>query len=178
MKERIMFLLQMIRNNKINASITPSSRFLAKQMIKGIDWKSIDTIIELGPGTGIFTKHIIDNIKVGTKIIVVEIEDIYVTHLKEKFGDKIIIEKSDVKNIDEIRKKYNIKKIDLIVSGLPFIPAESIHDKLKIYTSQGTIFRSFTYHPKKFRNIYAEFPVNEVGFSLVNIPPARVYGIN
>jgi hypothetical protein len=36
--------------------------------------------------------------------------------LQDKFKDTIIIEKDDVKNIDSIRQKYAIEKIDLIIS--------------------------------------------------------------
>lgn len=178
MNERILFFLQMIKNAKRNASVTPSSRFLAKQMLKWIDWKNIHTIIELGAWTWIFTKHILNHIIPGTKIIVMEIESSYVKLLQEKFTDKIIIENTDIKNIDLIRKKYGIQKIDLIISWLPFLPAESIHNELQTYIKQGTIFRSFTYQPSVFKKFYADFPIRKIGSTCINIPPARVYWIN
>lgn len=178
MYERILFFLQMLKNRKRNASITPSSRFLARQMLKWINWENINTVIELWAWTWIFTQHILNNAIPGTKIIVIEIEDTYVKLLQNKFADKIIIEKDDVKNIDLIRKKYNIEKIDLIVSWLPFLPAKSIHSDMKIYISQGSIFRSFTYQPRNFKKFYADFPIKKIGLAVINIPPARVYWIN
>ncbi|MCX6823962.1 MAG: SAM-dependent methyltransferase [candidate division SR1 bacterium] len=147
-------------------------------MIKGIDWENIHSVIELGAGTGIFTEYICKHAKPGTKIIVIEIEEVYAKILQDKFKGNIIVEKDDVKNIGNIRQKHHIEKIDLVISGLPFIPAESIHQKIKTYTSQGTIFRSFTYQPSVFKKQYADFPIRKIGFSFLNIPPARVYGIN
>jgi phospholipid N-methyltransferase len=85
MGERLLFLSQMFKNRKRNASITPSSRFLAKQMIKNIDWTSIHSVIELGAGTGIFTQYILKHVLPGTKIIIIEIEEAYVKLLQEKF---------------------------------------------------------------------------------------------
>jgi len=178
MYERIVFLRQQIKNGKKNASITPSSKYLAKQMIKWIDREKVDSVIELGAWTWIFTEYICKHAKPTTKIIVIEIEDVYAKILQDKFKDRIIVEKDDVKNIDSIRQKHQIEKIDLIISWLPFIPAESIHHEIKTYTSQGTIFRSFTYQPSIFKKQYADFPIREIWFSFLNIPPARVYWIN
>jgi phospholipid N-methyltransferase len=178
MDERIIFLLQQIKNGKKNASVTPSSKFLAKQMLKWIDWEQIDCVIELGAGTWIFTEHIIKYAKPSTKIIVIEIEDVYVNLLQDKFKERIILEKDDVSNIEKIKQKHNIQKIDLIISWLPFLPAESIHKEIQDYTAQGTIFRSFTYQPASFKKKYADFPIRYIGFTFLNVPPARVYGIN
>jgi phospholipid N-methyltransferase len=85
MGERILFLSQMFKNRKRNASIAPSSRFLAKQMIKDIDWTAIHNVIELGAGTGIFTTYILKHALPGTKIIVIEIEEVYAKLLQQKF---------------------------------------------------------------------------------------------
>ncbi len=178
MNERIVFFRNQLKNGKKNASITPSSRFLAKKMIKNIDFSTIDAVIELGAGTGIFTEYILKNIKKWTKVICIEREENYVKILKEKFGDKIILHQEDVKNIDQIRKKNNIKKIDLIISGLPFVPAQSIHKEIKQYTSEWTIFRSFTYQPNIFKKQYHDFSIHIIWFTLFNIPPARVFGVN
>ncbi len=178
MKNRLIFLWHWIKNGKKNASVTPSSMFLAELMLKDIDFSAVDSVIELWAGTGIFTEYILKKAKKWTKIISIEVEDMYVKILHKKFGNKIIIEQEDVRNIDQIRKKYKIDKIDLIISGLPFEPAHSIHKEIKAYTSQGTIFRSFTYQPSTFKKLYHGFPIHKIWFTVLNIPPARVYGIN
>jgi len=178
MHERINFFINQIKNGKKNASITPSSRFLARQMVKWLDWDHIHTVIELGAWTWRFTHYICKHAKPDTKIIVIEIEDVYIKMLQDTFKDTIILEQNDVKNIEQIRKKYSIQKIDLIISWLPFLPAQDIHTEIKKYISQGTIFRSFTYQPSVFKKLYADFPIRKIGFTLLNLPPARVYWIN
>lgn len=135
-------------------------------------------MIELGAGTGIFTEYILKHILPGTKIIIIEIEEAYVKLLQEKFWNAITIEQADVKDIEHIRQKHHIWKIDLIVSWLPFLPAQSIHDELKSYLAQGTIFRTFTYQPSTFKKFYTDFPVRKIGFTWLNIPPTWVYGVN
>jgi len=107
MKNRLTFLIKQIKNSKINASITPSSRYLARQMLKDIDFSKIDSIIELWPWTWIFTKHLIKKINKWTKIIAIEIDEDYIKILNKKFWDKIILENNTVKSIEEIKKNIN-----------------------------------------------------------------------
>jgi phospholipid N-methyltransferase len=47
---------------------------------------------------------------------VIEIEDIYVNLLQDKFKESILLEKDDVRNIESIKQKHGIQKIDLIIS--------------------------------------------------------------
>lgn len=147
-------------------------------MLNWLNFDTINNIIELGAGTWVFTEHIINKAKKWTKIICIEIDDDYINILKKRFWNNIIVLKEDVKNIDNIRKKYDIEKIDLIISWLPFKPASSIHKEIKEYTNNGTIFRSFTYQPYIFKKQYRDFPIKKIWFTFWNIPPARVYWIN
>jgi phospholipid N-methyltransferase len=48
----------------------------------GLDWNKIDTIVELGPGSGTFTAEIISRCKPTAKIILIELEDSYVSLLQ------------------------------------------------------------------------------------------------
>ena len=49
------FLKVFIKQPKVNASITPSSKRAARAMIKDIDLSKMKFVVELGPGTGVFT---------------------------------------------------------------------------------------------------------------------------
>lgn len=177
MKNRLTFFWNWIKHSKTNASITPSSRFLSKKMIEWIDFSTINSVIELWPGTWVFTREIVKKAKPWTKIICIEIEHSYIKILQKEFGEKIIAIKDDVRNIDDIRKEYGIDKIDLIVSWLPFNLVKTIK-KIPDYTHSWTIFRGFTYKWFVFNNPSHEFPIKKIYFVPLNVPPARVYGIN
>jgi phospholipid N-methyltransferase len=49
LKDRYIFLQKLFHQPKVNASVTPSSRFLAQAMIQGIDFSRVKTVIEFGP---------------------------------------------------------------------------------------------------------------------------------
>jgi phospholipid N-methyltransferase len=150
-------------------------------MVRGIDFSKLDVIVELGPGTGVFTKEIIARSMPTAKIILIEIEPSYVALLKRKFGDRVIIEEASAEKLDTILAKYSVAHPDLIVSGLPFLKDEAgkmLIRSIARHTAKGTIFRFFTYMPPVMKRVYRELPVRRHSFVLSNIPPLFAYGIN
>ena len=65
-------------------SVLPSSRFLSKKMLAPISFEQAKVIIELGPGTGVFTKELLGKIKPHTQLIVIELNDAFYKALQEK----------------------------------------------------------------------------------------------
>lgn len=51
MAEKKSFIRQFWKEKKMIGAMAPSSRFLAAKMVKVIDFKTANVIIELGPGT-------------------------------------------------------------------------------------------------------------------------------
>ena len=80
--------------------------------ITEIDNKSI---LEVGPGTGNLTAHILKNNP--KKLFVIEKDKILANFLKKKFDDKIIIINDDILKIDE-KKLYEEKLI--VFGNLPY----------------------------------------------------------
>ena len=67
------FLKEFIKENKMVGSLTPSSRFLAAKMIDTIDFSTVNVIVELGPGTGVFTRKIVEKLPATTHLFVFEL---------------------------------------------------------------------------------------------------------
>lgn len=59
MKDRSLFLKHWAKTPLRTASLTPSSRALANIMVSEIS-AATDSMLELGPGTGVFTKAAIE----------------------------------------------------------------------------------------------------------------------
>ncbi len=170
-----------LKNPLKNASLVPSSAASSRAIVKNIDFSRADTIVELGPGTGVFTKEIVKRAKPESKIILVEIEKSYVKILRDKFGARVTIENTSALRLDEILSRHGIKKVDLIISGLPFLQGgkgRGLMQALKKHTDQGTIFRFFTYMPPIMKLAYKGMPIRKILFVPKNFPPLWVYGIN
>ena len=181
MKNIPLFALNFIRNPLRNASIVPSSGAASRAMLEDIDFSSINTIVELGPGTGVFTAEIVKRSKPDAKILLIEIEPSYVRSLQKKFGNRIIVEHASAHLLDSVLKKHGIEQLDLIVSGLPFLAGavgQGLLDSIKKHTGGKTIFRFFTYVPPIMKRIYKDLPIRKISFVSKNIPPMWIYGIN
>ncbi len=59
---KLFLTLEFIKKPLVIGTITPSSKKLAKRVMERIDFSSAETIVEYGPGTGVFTKEIIASI--------------------------------------------------------------------------------------------------------------------
>lgn len=182
MKTNLQFALNFLRHPAQNASVVPSSSRASKAMLNGIDFSAVSAVVELGPGTGVFTREIVKRCGPDTKILLIEIEESYIEPLQAEFGGKAIIERASAQSLDMLVRKHNITKVDLIVSGLPFSLSGDIKKKLfesiKTHTNSGAIFRFFTYNPPLMKRAYKELPIRNISFVARNFPPLWVYGIN
>jgi phospholipid N-methyltransferase len=175
------FFLNFLKDPLKNASITPTSKHASDLMLKGIDFSKVDTVIELGPGNGCVTSVILEKCRKDTKIILVELEKTYLPILRKRFGDRVIIENTCASKMPDIMKRNGVKNVELIISGLPFLPKgprEKVHKAIKKLSYEGAKFRYLTYMPYFMKKVYRDLPVEKKEFTWNNVPPLWVYGIN
>lgn len=175
-----LFFKKFIAHPSINASITPSSQALARLMVQDIDRSTIDTVIEFGPGMGVFTKYIIKNAKPGTKIILLEFDQDYCEFLNDIFGDEVMIISWDVSELENIINQYLLPQPDLIVSWLPYFPFtwnkwNNLLQYLEFLIDKWCIMRWFTYFPWRFNKIFKNLHPVLLDYTLSSIPPASVF---
>ncbi|WP_456277008.1 class I SAM-dependent methyltransferase [Bacillus sp. AK128] len=180
--KRFLFILQYLFRPRTVGSITPSSQFLTKLMMKQIDFKQAEYIVEYGPGTGVFTKHLVKNRKQETVIIIIESNETFYHYVLDQFKDEpnLYVINDSAENIDKILKDLSIPTVNYVVSGLPFasLPRKVSHSilaKTNNLLSQQGRFITFQYsHVNK--GLFPEyFQHVEVKRELRNIPPAYVY---
>ena len=176
------FFLNFLKKPLQNASIVPSSKRAARAMLHGLDLSQSDYVVELGPGTGVFTEALYRQLPENAKVMVVELESSYITSLKRRFGDRFEIVEASAASLDELVRERGWPRVDLIVSGLPFtMPKEvkrPLWASLEGLASVGTTIRWFTYFPWLMRWYYREFQVKKVRFVARNFPPLWVFTIN
>ena len=150
-QDRWSFLVNFVKHPLRNASVAPSSRIAARNMLRGIDVKALTHVVELGPGTGSFTRELYDRLPKDCNVLVIELDVGYVQRLQEQYGDRFEIVQASAHELDDLVHERGWPKVDLIVSGLPFtLPPEirkSLWSILQGRTDQGTTYRWFTYMP-------------------------------
>lgn len=179
--EGVLFFVKNIKSPLVNGALVPSSSASVKAMLEGIDFSTIKTIVELGPGTGPYTAELIKRSLKDTKIILIEIDSDYANLLRKKFGDRVIVENAGAENLGEILRRHGIDYPDLIISALPFLSLgkkEELFENIRQYTQQGTIFR-FEMILRPWGNIvYKTLPIQKKSYIWKNVPPMWIYGIN
>ena len=66
------FLLEYLKNPRTIGAVAPSGNNLARKMIKPINFKSANVIVEYGSGTGSFTRELVIHRKPETVLILIE----------------------------------------------------------------------------------------------------------
>lgn len=177
----ISFLKQYIKNPQNIGAIAPSTKYLAKEMIKGIDFDNTKCIVEYGAGTGVFTEEIVKNASKKTKIFVFETNYTFYMELKNKYKiyPNVIVMNESAEKAHYCLQNNNIKNVDYIISGLPFtsLPKQTsnriIENTKNLLHSNGE-FRTFQYSllkKKLFENHFSNISHTKI---YKNVPPAYV----
>lgn len=176
--DRILFLRKFIDEPKKIGSLTPSSRFLVKKMLKNLPWESFSHVAELGAGTGTFTEQIIERKPSHCKFLVIEQDSLMRHSLERKYPDLFF--DSFAENLIATLQRLNSPSLDCVISGLPFANMpEALRRRIleNVYLSlkPGGLFVMFQYslQMKKMLNEY--FSSVNIEFFLLNFPPAFVY---
>ena len=180
MNDSLLFLSNFIKYPKEVGSIVPSSKSLTKEVIKGIDFKKSDFIVELGPGSGTFTKAILKRARPDSRVICFEVNKKFCNYLNEKIIDKrLTIINSGA---EKINRNFGIKqsKADYVVSGLPFRnfsagKKKKIIGEVRNCMKDDGKFILFQYTNDLKKLLESYFPKVERKFVPANIPPAFVY---
>jgi phospholipid N-methyltransferase len=181
--DRRRFLLAWLRAPLRIASITPSSPRLAGLMTQEIS-AATGPVLELGPGTGVFTAALLKRGIAQRDLTLVEYERDFAALLQDRFPGARVLQ-ADVREMWKTALSGSF--FGSVVSGLPLLAMQpdDVHEllegcfsNLKPYGA----FYQFTYGPKC--PVPAEIldslglVSKRVGWTLRNIPPAAVYRIS
>lgn len=165
------------------ASFAPSSRFMARKLLDGIDWANTQTIVELGAGTGPITTVMTKLARPETKLIVIELDPILCSRLRERFRNAANVDVilGDATRLGELLAERGIRQVDHVISGLPLpsFPAAARDAVLEVaartIVPNGT-FRQITVMPLVYYKLYRRY-FDDVRFRFVpfNLPPGGVY---
>ncbi|MFL5342056.1 MAG: class I SAM-dependent methyltransferase [Gemmataceae bacterium] len=175
-----LFLTKFLQRGRVIASFAPSSRFMARAILRGIDFDKNPTIVELGAGTGPITAELLKRNGTKGRVIINELDPDLCRHLRRRFPQADIIE-GDAADLERLLEERGIRQVDHILSGLPLpsIP-EEIRDRILEISARrlapGGTFRQLTVMPWVYYPLYKRY-FDDVHFRFVfrNLPPGGVY---
>lgn len=178
----IEFFRALLSDPRRVAAVAPSSQSLARLMTQEIA-PGDGPIIELGPGTGSFTKALIDRGIRERDLMLVEYGSDFVRILQERFPRAKVLW-MDAAHLS----RYDVLAAPAaaVLSGLPLLsmPPRKVMAILTgafLHLREGASFYQFTYGPRcpVPRPILDRLGLKAslVGRTVLNIPPASVYRI-
>ncbi|TGP21617.1 MULTISPECIES: methyltransferase domain-containing protein [unclassified Mesorhizobium] len=166
------------------AAIAPSGNALARIITQDIT-PGIGQVIELGPGTGVFTAKLLERGVRPEDLTLVEYGANFATHLKSRFP-RVRVLRMDASEVGEIELPSGTP-VGAVISGLPLL---SMPDQKVIAILDGAFahlkpdgaFYQFTYGPRcpVARPILEGLGLQatHIGRTMLNVPPAAVYRIS
>ncbi len=173
-----LFLRQLIRNPVQTSAILPSSNFLARAMVSGLGPHS-GRVVEFGPGTGVFTRAILNAGVRPKDLVLFEMNPDFAGHLRRQFPD-VTVHVAGAQDAP----KHCTEGVGTVISGLPLLSMPTdirraiVGGAFNILRKGGAMVQ-FTYGPNP--------PLDDASFTALglahkrrtkiwlNMPPATVY---
>ncbi|MEO6846435.1 MAG: rRNA adenine N-6-methyltransferase family protein [Chthoniobacterales bacterium] len=185
----ITFLREFFRSTEMVGAVCPSSPYLARLIVESANVRSASSIVELGPGDGIFTRHILEAKSKDAQFIAVEKNPVFAEKLKTHSPHLPVIEGCATKLTDIVRE-HNLGTVQSIVCGLPWaafpfdLQTAILQEINAILCEKTGVFATFAYFgphwmPKgnafrtRLKTLFSDVRTSRI--ELRNVPPAFVY---
>jgi phosphatidylethanolamine/phosphatidyl-N-methylethanolamine N-methyltransferase len=179
MGDEIRFLHSLVTRPRTTGAVSPSGPALTRLMASHVDPGEDLPVIELGPGTGVVTKALIERGVKPSRIIAIEYSPEFCAMIRDRFPGVTVIQ-GDAYDLDTTLGG-RADRVSAVVSSLPLV-ARPLEDRIRLVEAglrrmaPGRAFVQFSYLRKG--------PIEEAppGFTMdvspwvwMNIPPARVW---
>lgn len=149
LKEPLHFALRFLQNPRATGALVPSGRALARKMGDEVNWETVETVLEIGPGSGSLTADFLPRLEGRTRFLAVEINPDFVNYLEGRFPQLDVVADS-VENLPQILDERGIQAADAIISGLPWTifkadQQEAYMGAIRAALNPQGIFLTYTY---------------------------------
>ena len=169
-------------------ALCPTSHSLSKEVTLNIGLEKANSVVELGPGTGAITSHIIDALNPNTNFFAIELNKEFYRFFKKKYP-YITIYNEDASSLIQLLQKENLESTDAVISALPWttLPHHIQKNLLNIIVDAlkpGCYFTTIAYitgvitpsgirFKNKLKRHFSHVKLSRLKWK--NIPPAFVY---
>jgi len=178
--ENLLFLRRWFKNPKALGSVVPSSVALAEFICKHVTLGEDDYVVEIGAGTGRFTKSLIQAGLPVDRIFLVELDPEMCRFLKQALPMVTVIE-GDATNLENLLPAEILGKVSTVISGIPLINLSAeIQSAIakacfSVLAESGSLLQ-FTYGPiSPLSAKRLGLKKDRLGHVLLNFPPAIIW---
>jgi phospholipid N-methyltransferase len=148
-RDHALMVTRFLRSPNTIGAVAVSSRALARRMMVSIPADRPVRVVELGPGTGPFTRALVEHVAEGSRILAIDLEQTFVDRLQGVWPSVDCVRGSAV-DLERLATERGLAPVDHIVSGLPFasLPTDvtrRILDAIERTLRPGGTFTTFQY---------------------------------
>ena len=179
-QENILFLKRLLKNPKALGAVAPSSKALAEMMARHVRVNDTSYVVEVGAGTGRFTRGLLDAGLDASRLIVIELDGELCLYLHNNFPSVMIIQ-GDALLLDQLLPAGVALNVETIISGIPLINLNKEEQLGLITAFQNTLSPTghiiqFTYGPvSPLSHKKLGLTATRLGHVFRNVPPATVW---
>lgn len=182
------FARQLAHQPTTTGAIAPSSKSLAKKVIEHASLATAKTVVELGPGTGVFTEEILRSLNCNQKFFAIELNQSFVTATKNRCPDASVYHAAAT-TLPVWLNKNHCTHTDRVISSLPWtiIDETEQNEMMNIISNAlppGGVFVSIVYLGARYRSRGRYFinnlknhysSVSSTPTVWLNLPPTQIY---
>jgi phosphatidylethanolamine/phosphatidyl-N-methylethanolamine N-methyltransferase len=179
LRDELRFLRGLVARPRATGAISPSGATLTRVMASYVDPRDDLPVIELGPGTGVVTRALIERGVDAKRIIAIEYSPDFCQLVRERFPGVTVIQ-GDAYDLDRTIGD-RVGRVSAVVSSLPLV-ARPPHDRIRLIEAglarmaPGKAFVQFSYLVRgPVEAIPGRFTAEASRWIWRNIPPARVW---
>jgi len=174
------FLRGFARHPEMVGAIAPSSGRTIKRVLAPVDWNACEVFVEYGPGVGTFCRPVLERLRPGGRLIVIDTNADFIAYLEATISDpRFSAVHGSASDVAAIVAAHGHDHADYVLSGLPFstLPpgvGRAIMDATQRILRPGGAFLVYQYTTRARRLLELYFPRVDKGFEFFNIPPCVI----
>ncbi|MCC5914217.1 MAG: methyltransferase domain-containing protein [Balneolaceae bacterium] len=182
MSNKLQFFKTFVKDKDV-ASVIPTSLRCVKKVCTNIDFSRDFTLVEYGPGNGVFTKYIVSNMSEGSRLILVEANEDFAAGLRESISDpRVTIHNILAGDVESVLDKEDVGNIDYVLSGIPFSFLKkdrkiAVLNATKSILKPDGLFLAYQTSGHLKKPVMEVFGNYETDFEPLNIPPYFIYKV-
>lgn len=112
--------LELFLKDRFVATVSPSSKFVIRRVVKAMDLKNCKVVVEYGPADGVITKEILARMPRDAQLLAIERNGEFFERLSRISDARFHPVHGDVRDVERFLHRYGVSYADSIVSGIPF----------------------------------------------------------
>lgn len=176
---KLFFVKTFLKDRNIGA-LTPTSPYCVKRICGKIDFTRDNVVVEYGPGTGVFTKLLLEKLSPRSKLVLIDTNPQFVSVLKKVEDPRVHVFNESAENIQKVLHQCGEKTADYILSGIPFtffnkdLKMRIIRNTYGVLSKGGKfLVYQYSAHVKKY--LKQSFRTINSDLELFHIPPIFIF---